>query len=170
MTATDSWHRALADLVSRSHRLPPDELAVAVGAVLRPQGATATVYLVDAERCDLRPLPEPGRPTPDALPIDTSPAGRAFTHVEPRIGHGPPPRLWMPIVNGTDRLGLLEVFPAAGTDPSEPSFQDGSPADRRPDRAPGDEQDRVRRHPEPGPAQPADGGLRRAALANCSRR
>ncbi|MDO3700812.1 PP2C family protein-serine/threonine phosphatase [Micromonospora sp. C28SCA-DRY-2] len=125
MTATDPWHRALADLVSRSHRLPPDELAAAVGTVLRPLGATATVYLVDAEQCDLRPLPEPGRPAPDPLPIDTSLAGRAFTHVEPHIGHGPPPRLWVPIVNGTDRLGLLEVFPADGTDPSDPSFQDG---------------------------------------------
>ncbi|MFG2102670.1 PP2C family protein-serine/threonine phosphatase [Micromonospora echinaurantiaca] len=125
MTASDPWHRALADLASRSHRLPPDELAVAVGTVLRPLGATATVYLVDAEQCDLRPLPEPGRPAPDALPIDTSLAGRAFTHVEPLIGHGPPLRLWVPIVNGTDRLGLLEVFPAAGGDPSDPSFQDG---------------------------------------------
>lgn len=125
MTATDPWHRALADLVSRSHRLPPDELPLGVGAALRPLGVTATVYLVDVEQCDLRPLPEPGRPVPDPLPIDSSLAGRAFTQVEVHIGQGPPPRLWVPIVNGTDRLGLLEIVPPAGMDPADRSLQDG---------------------------------------------
>ncbi|MER7332635.1 MULTISPECIES: PP2C family protein-serine/threonine phosphatase [unclassified Micromonospora] len=125
MTVTDPWLRALADLVSRSHRLAPDELPVAVNVALRPLGVTATTYLVDAEQRDLRPLPEPGRPTPDPLPIDSSLAGRAFTHVEVHAGHGPPPRLWVPIVNGTDRLGLLEVFPPAGTDLADEAVRDG---------------------------------------------
>ncbi|WP_433390926.1 PP2C family protein-serine/threonine phosphatase [Micromonospora sp. KLBMP9576] len=125
MTATDPWHRALADLVSRSHRLPPDELPAAVGAVLRPLGVAATVYLVDAEQRDLRPLPDAGRPTPRVLPIDTSLAGRAFTEVRVRPGQGPPPRLWVPIVNGTDRLGLLEVFPPPGTDLADEALRDG---------------------------------------------
>lgn len=125
MTATDPWHRALADLVSLSHRLPPDQLPVAINTVLRPLGATATTYLVDAEQRDLRPLPEPGRPTPDPLPIDSSLAGRAFTQVEVHAGQGPPPRLWVPVVNGTDRLGLLEVFPPAGTDLADEAVRDG---------------------------------------------
>ncbi|MGK5519943.1 PP2C family protein-serine/threonine phosphatase [Micromonospora sp. URMC 107] len=125
MTATHPWHRALADLVSRSHRLPPDELAATVGAVLRPLGVAATVYLVDAEQRGLRPLPGSDRPAPDVLPIDTSLAGRAFTQVEVHAGQGPPPRLWVPIVNGTDRLGLLEVFPPTDADLADEALRDG---------------------------------------------
>ncbi|MEU7995969.1 PP2C family protein-serine/threonine phosphatase [Micromonospora sp. NPDC049060] len=125
MTATDPWHRALADLVSRSHRLPPDELAATVDAALRPLGVTATVYLVDAEQHGLRPLPGTRRAAPEVLPIDTSLAGRAFTQVEVHAGQGPPPRLWVPIVNGTDRLGLLEVFPPADADLADGALRDG---------------------------------------------
>ncbi|WP_091097005.1 PP2C family protein-serine/threonine phosphatase [Micromonospora citrea] len=125
MTAIEPWHRALADLLSLSHRLPPDQLPVAVNDALRPLGAAVTVYLVDAEQRDLRPLPERGRPTPDPLPIDSSLAGRAFTQVEVHAGQGPPPRLWVPVVDGTDRLGLLEVFPPAGTDLADEGVRDG---------------------------------------------
>ncbi|RKN49455.1 PP2C family protein-serine/threonine phosphatase [Micromonospora endolithica] len=125
MSASDPWHRALADLVTRSHRLPPDELPTAVNDVLRPLGVRATVYLVDVEQHHLRPLPERNGPAGELLSIDASLAGRAFTHVEAHVGQGPPPRLWLPIVNGTDRLGLLEVFPPAGTDPADETLRDG---------------------------------------------
>ncbi|RKF27276.1 PP2C family protein-serine/threonine phosphatase [Micromonospora globbae] len=125
MTATDPWHAALADLLSRSHRLPPDELSAAVNAALRPVGVSAVVYLVDAEQYDLRPLPEPGRPLPEPLSIDASLAGHAFTHVEVHASHGPPPRLWVPVVDGTDRLGLLEVVPPPGADLADGALQDG---------------------------------------------
>ncbi|MEH1102651.1 PP2C family protein-serine/threonine phosphatase [Micromonospora sp. CPCC 205561] len=126
MTATDPWHRALADILSRSHRLPPDELPAAVDAALRPLGVTATIYLVDAEQRDLRPLPGSGRLAAELLSIDTSLAGRAFTNVEVHAGQGPPPRLWVPIVNGTHRLGLLEVFPPADADLADRALRDGS--------------------------------------------
>ncbi|MEV1142657.1 PP2C family protein-serine/threonine phosphatase [Micromonospora sp. NPDC049799] len=125
MSASDPWHRALADLVSRSHRLPPDELPVAVDDVLRPLGVTSTLYLVDVEQRTLRPLPGSGGPPAEPLSIDSSLAGRAFTQVEVHVGHGPPPRLWVPIVNGTDRLGLLEVFPPAGADLADETLWDG---------------------------------------------
>ncbi|MFC0508385.1 PP2C family protein-serine/threonine phosphatase [Micromonospora costi] len=125
MTATDPWHRALADLLSRSHRLPPDELPGALDAALRPLGATATIYLVDVEQCDLRPLAVPGRPPPDPLSIDASLAGRAFTQVEVHATQGPPPRLWVPVIDGTDRLGLLEVAPPPGADLADAALRDG---------------------------------------------
>ncbi|MGN9778675.1 PP2C family protein-serine/threonine phosphatase [Micromonospora sp. H33] len=125
MTATEPWLRAFADLAHRSHRAPPDDLPVAVNAALRPLRVSVTIYLVDAEQDDLRPLPEPGRAAPEPLPIDTSLAGRAFTQVEVHAGHGPPPRLWLPIVNGTDRLGLLEAFLPEDVDPADEAPRDG---------------------------------------------
>ncbi|HEX7744190.1 MAG TPA: PP2C family protein-serine/threonine phosphatase [Micromonosporaceae bacterium] len=125
MTGPDSWHRALADLLAGSHRLPPDELPAAVNAALQKLGVTVTIYLVDAEQCQLRPLPDPDHPLPDPLPIDSTLAGRAFTHLEIHVAHGQPPRLWVPVVNGTERLGLLDVRPPPGVDPHDESVHEG---------------------------------------------
>lgn len=125
MTATDSWRHALADLLSGSHRLPPDELPAAVNMALEKLGVTVTIYLVDAEQCHLRALPDPDHPLPEPLPIDSTLAGHAFTNLEIHLGHGEPPRLWVPVVNGTERLGLLDVRLPPGADPHDRSVHDG---------------------------------------------
>jgi hypothetical protein len=45
VTAPDSWHRALADLLSGSHRLPPDELPSAPPAeILRRLGQAVAAH------------------------------------------------------------------------------------------------------------------------------
>ncbi|GGR71873.1 phosphatase [Micromonospora fulviviridis] len=123
MSTVDPWHRALADLVFRSHRVPPEALSTAVTAAVRDLGVTVTTYVVDVEQELLRPLPEPGRPLPDPLPIDASLPGRAYTEVRVRAGQDG--RLWVPVVDGTERLGLLEVGLPAGADPDDPALRDG---------------------------------------------
>ncbi|MGW5672939.1 hypothetical protein [Micromonospora sp. NPDC003776] len=84
MSTADAWHATLADLVSRSHRIPPDRLSEAIDAVLGPLNVTGTAYVVDVEQELLRPLPAPGRPAPDPLPIDASLPGRAYMEVRTR--------------------------------------------------------------------------------------
>ncbi|WP_433285809.1 PP2C family protein-serine/threonine phosphatase [Micromonospora sp. CA-244673] len=123
MSTVEPWHRAVADLVARSHRMPPDALPTAVTEAVRELGVTVTTYLVDVEQELLRPLPEPGQPMPDPLPIDTSLPGRAYTEVRVRAAQDG--RLWVPVVDGTERLGLLDVRLPAGTDPDDPAVQDG---------------------------------------------
>ncbi|MEU0154693.1 PP2C family protein-serine/threonine phosphatase [Micromonospora fulviviridis] len=123
MSAVDPWHRALAELVSRSHRVPPDALPAAVTAAVRELGVTVTTYVVDVEQELLRPLPEPGRPLPEPLPIDASLPGRAYTEVRARAGQDG--RLWVPVVDGTERLGLLEVGLPVGADADDPAVRDG---------------------------------------------
>ncbi|WP_446218893.1 PP2C family protein-serine/threonine phosphatase [Micromonospora sp. IBHARD004] len=122
MTTTEPWLRALADLLFRSHRLPPDQLTTVVDAALDGLGVTVTTYLVDAEQESLHPLPGPGRPAP--LPIDTSLPGRAYTEVRVRAGQDG--RLWVPVVDGTDRLGLLEMLLPPGLDPTDEAVRDGA--------------------------------------------
>ncbi|SCE67423.1 PP2C family protein-serine/threonine phosphatase [Micromonospora mirobrigensis] len=125
MTDSDIWQRAVADLVDRAHRLAPDDLTMAVNTALAGSGVAVTVYLVDVEQHRLRPLPDPARPARDPLSIDGSLPGRAFTLLEPYAAQGEPARLWVPVVNGTDRLGLLEVSLPPGTDPADRSVRDG---------------------------------------------
>ncbi|MBM0228376.1 MULTISPECIES: PP2C family protein-serine/threonine phosphatase [Micromonospora] len=124
MTTTEPWLRALADLLSRSHRLPPDQLTTSVDAALDGLGVTVTTYLADAEQESLRPLPEPDRPAPPPLPIDTSLPGRAYTEVRVRAGQDG--RLWVPMVDGTDRLGLLEILLPPGLDQADEAVRDGA--------------------------------------------
>lgn len=124
MTTTGTWLHALADLLARSHRLTPDLLTATVDAALTDLGVTVTTYLVDAEQESLRPLPHPDRPAPAPLPIDTSLPGRAYTEVRVRAGQDG--RLWVPVVDGTDRLGLLELTLPAGLDPADEAVRDGA--------------------------------------------
>ncbi|MEU4220381.1 hypothetical protein [Actinoplanes sp. NPDC026623] len=109
------WLEAFDDILSRSHLWPPDDLARAVDAAVARLGMRATIWLVDYEQLALRPLPVTGRATPEPLPVDCSLPGRAFARVEsiPGTPDGDNRRWWVPMVDGTDRLGALEVvFPS----------------------------------------------------------
>jgi sigma-B regulation protein RsbU (phosphoserine phosphatase) len=106
-TVTDVWYEAMADLLRRTQRGRGDHLTSSLNAAIRPLGAEATVYLVDQEQHAFRVLPEPGKPVPDPVPVHGTLAGRAFTAVKTVIGGGG--QLWVPLVDGTDRLGVLHV-------------------------------------------------------------
>jgi phosphoserine phosphatase RsbU/P len=116
------WRAAVVDLLERTRLAQPDELATAVNQAVRRLGLDMTIYLVDQEQRDLRPLPEPGKPLPEPLSIDGTIAGRAFMTVQavPSAGGaGRPDRLWLPLLDGTERLGVVEVIvvePGRGDD------------------------------------------------------
>lgn len=105
----DGLHRAGADLLRRSHLVKPNAIAVAVNEVLHPLGLRATVFLVDHEQRTLRPLPQAHEPAPHAVPVEGTIAGRAFATVTPLVAGRAPARIWFPILNGTSRLGVLEI-------------------------------------------------------------
>ena len=107
--STEDWHTALTSLIDVGHTLPASGLATALADTLRPLGLHTTVHLADAEQRALRMLPQPGQPHQEPIPIDGSLAGRAFTLVTPTIAARDPERLWMPIVDGTERLGVLHI-------------------------------------------------------------
>jgi len=99
----------LGQLLDRSHMMDParftEEAAAAVEAI---GAADLTIYLVDYGQRELIPLRNSGRGT--SLDIDGTMAGRVFTSgdlldVESDEGR----RLWVPLIDGADRLGVLEM-------------------------------------------------------------
>ncbi len=114
------WFAALKTLLDTAHMMRPDELAGVVGETAAGLGLRTTVWLVDYEQVTLRALPERGRVTPDPIPVDGSLPGRAFASVTTMSGggHGEDTRQWwVPMIDGTDRLGVIE-FEHAGAPPA----------------------------------------------------
>lgn len=99
-------------MLLQAHLAAPHEMA---GLVAR-QAATlgveqAVVYLADLQQEYLVPLTDPQAGSSRyPLPVDTTLAGRAFQHVEIQlqaVDQGV--QVWLPMLDGTERLGVLAV-------------------------------------------------------------
>jgi hypothetical protein len=102
----------LRSLLHRSHLLAPDDLAATVAAHGRLLGVRETVlYLADYEQATLLPLPGEAVPERQELSIEGTMAGRCFRRVEVLTSSGPgnTRRLWLPLLNGVERLGVAEL-------------------------------------------------------------
>lgn len=102
----------LRSLLRATHLLPPDRLAVAVAETARLLGAVeAVVYLADYEQLHLHPLPGAGVAPRQSLTVDGSLAGRAFRKVQVirTPGADGRARVWLPLLDGVNRLGVLEL-------------------------------------------------------------
>lgn len=125
------WHGLIAELVDVAHFVGPSGLAAIVEDSAARAGMGVTIHLVDHEQERLRALTralaeDAGAPLPEPLPLSGSVAGRAFITLTPVTRSGNPPGLWMPIVNGTERIGVLEIRLPAGADPSAKETADGA--------------------------------------------
>ena len=110
----DSGLELLGHLLETSHTLAPDEIVAAVRqATTAVDAGDVAIYLADYEQTVLVPLPDGTDRA--ALEIDTTLAGRAFTALavqETDTGAGI--RLWLPLLDGAERLGVLGLtLPAA---------------------------------------------------------
>jgi hypothetical protein len=100
---------ALVTLLERAELAPPDRLPAVAEAAGRALGVRITVYLVDFDQRYLHPVPAHDA-APEPLRVDTTMAGRAFRQVRTqRSSAGGRPRLWVPLLDGVERLGVLEV-------------------------------------------------------------
>lgn len=114
---------ALAALIDGMHLAPPQRLPAVVATAGDVLGLDVTIYLIDYDQHVLCPLLEAGSPRRESLAVDTTLAGRAFrlvqmTPARPEAG----PRLWVPLLDGVERLGVLEVVPRDDTDLSDPGL------------------------------------------------
>jgi sigma-B regulation protein RsbU (phosphoserine phosphatase) len=120
------WREAIVDLLARTRLAYPDELAAAVNAAVARLGIDITVYLIDHEQQQLHPVPEAGKDVGATLPVDTTLAGRAFTSTaaftSPAARDGSP--LWMPLLDGVDRLGVVKIDTAGSAVADSAKFQE----------------------------------------------
>jgi Stage II sporulation protein E (SpoIIE) len=116
---------ALVTLLEGTHREPPDRLPAIVADAGQALGVQVAIYLVDYDQRILIPLPSPGSLSREPLEVDTSLAGRAFrlvtiipTEAEDRSG------LWIPLLDGVERLGVLDVALLTRTDLRDPRLRE----------------------------------------------
>jgi hypothetical protein len=109
MSAESVWLAAVEETLAGSHLWQPDQFADRIDAAVGLVGGRATVYQINHEQVLLRPLPVTGRPTPAPLAVEGTAAGRAFISAS-TVQAGADRRWWVPIVNGTDRLGTVEFL------------------------------------------------------------
>ena len=98
-------------LLDRAHLATPGELPDVVAEAAQELGWAARLYLVDYEQEFLVLAPTRGSAvSPSSAPrlgIDSSIGGRCFRDVEPVLAAGGV--AWVPLVDGVERLGALEI-------------------------------------------------------------
>lgn len=116
---TSSYAAALDVMLRRSHLMPPDQMGQLATLGARKLGASsAVIWLVDYEQAVLVPVLGPDAGAREHQSVDGSLAGRAFRAVQPvEAQHDTGRRLWVPLLDGIERLGVLEVVFPAGTPP-----------------------------------------------------
>ena len=112
-TASD----VLAATVEASHMLPADRL----GDLLRQAGLAigaidVSMWVIDYGQVTLVPVDDGGDRRPDGtnvvLDVASTTAGRAFARAHPIESDEPDPHRWIPLIDGTERLGVLRfAFP-----------------------------------------------------------
>jgi serine phosphatase RsbU (regulator of sigma subunit) len=114
-----------AQLLERAHLISPEDLADGIAEAARPLGVTgAHIYLADLQQRTLRPVA--GSDDAPALAIDATMAGRAYrtvsVHTAPAEG-GSGWRVWLPLIGGIDRLGVLELDCADVSEPMQARYR-----------------------------------------------
>ena len=107
------WADVFAQIIDDAHLVTGDQLSGMVDEAVRSLGLTAEVLVVDLAQGVLTPVrPQPGRP----VEVEGTLAGRAYQLGEIFGGTGAAGErvLWVPMLDGTDRAGVLRIGLAAG--------------------------------------------------------
>jgi hypothetical protein len=101
---------SLRQLLQQSHHARPEDLPeMGMRAAPLLDATALIVYLVDHQQRELVPLLGGSAPRREAFAVDGTLAGRAFTMVTPCASEADGSRLWIPLLDGSERLGVLEV-------------------------------------------------------------
>lgn len=109
--------RVLTALLARAHLMRPDDLTSVLAEEARALGIERVrLYLADLQQRYLHPVPDDEYGSGRALAIESTMAGRAFQTVTIHQADGEggdgaggtalSHRLWVPLMDGTERLGV----------------------------------------------------------------
>jgi serine/threonine protein phosphatase PrpC len=115
---------ALVHLVEGSRSAPPERLAALAAGAGRAMGLDVTVHLVDHEQRLLHRVSASGEAEQPPTPVEGTLPGRVFQTVRVLPSEGDPPRLWLPLLDGDDRLGVIEIIVAAAGDLYDPVLRE----------------------------------------------
>jgi hypothetical protein len=115
---------ALVSLLEAAGSAPPEQLPALATASARTLGVDVEVHLVDHEQKGLVRLGRSGGPADRSQGLDSTMAGRAFRTTQILSSDRTDrPRLWIPLVDGADRLGVMEVQLSSPDDVHDPALR-----------------------------------------------
>ncbi|CAA9428304.1 MAG: Serine phosphatase RsbU, regulator of sigma subunit, partial [uncultured Pseudonocardia sp.] len=115
----DPWWESLAVMVEGGHTASDaTELADLLARAVRPVGLTVRAFLVDRPQRVLTRLDTADRAPDDVVEVDGTPGGEAFQLLRIAVAEDGD-ALWVPVVDGADRLGVLRLGLPAGADPHD---------------------------------------------------
>jgi hypothetical protein len=119
---------ALVDLLDGTQQASPEQLVHHVSTAGAGLGVHAVLHLVDYGQHQLIPVHDdparPGRLVPGpALGVDSTMAGQAYQRGRIVVSEGEGrTRLWVPVLDGVERLGVLEVTADDDRDLADPQL------------------------------------------------
>lgn len=117
----EPWHATFSEIVNRAHIASADDLVDAIDGAVARLDLSVQLYLVDLAQRQLNPVRAEAGP---ALDVDTTLAGRAFRLVEVIAADDMQVMLWMPLLDGTERLGVARIGLPANADPHDTWIRD----------------------------------------------
>src|SRR5680860_293968 len=101
--------RLLGTMIDRAHEMPPQLIAPLVAEVIAAMGGRdVALWLPNYDQLTLVPLPGKSLVVDKPQPMEGSAAGEAFlTDVMTELETGDGVRLFVPLLDGTDRVGVL---------------------------------------------------------------
>jgi len=115
---------ALVTLLRGTHLAPPDALPEAVVTAAHHLGVVPVLYLADEAARTLVPLPDGPGHGRAPLSVDGTLPGRAYRllQTQPAVGEDGQARLWVPVVDGAERVGVLDLMLADPADLDDPNL------------------------------------------------
>ncbi|MFB9904046.1 PP2C family protein-serine/threonine phosphatase [Allokutzneria oryzae] len=108
MNQDADWYSVLSEIIDASHLATADELVSILGSTCARVDIRPRLYLADIAQ---RALHSVDVTHDEVLDVDATVAGRAFRLTEILTGHDAhgAPLLWVPVLDGTERLGVVAI-------------------------------------------------------------
>ena len=113
--AYSTWERVLTAVIEGSHLATGDGICEMLDEAAAPAGIAADVLLADLPQQMLTPIRLPPGP---AVTVEGSFGGRAYQlgEIVPDIDAAGSPVWWVPMLDGTERVGVMRVVRLADAD------------------------------------------------------